>query len=648
MAIYFNGNIPRDPQAPQVNPAGPAPVSFADARPAETRPAPPIGEAQLKAAQDRLERYKEGKANYDARVIENEDWWKLRHWKNFRHNPRTFDNKMQSFNSHVVSAYLFNSIMNKHADAMDNFPEPSVLPRERSDEGAAKTLSSVLPVIMENCEFEQTYSSTWWDKLKNGCGIYGVFFNPKLYNGLGDVDIRRIDVLNFYWEPGVQNIQDSKDIFLLTLRDNDQLIAEHPELQGKLRESGLTQKQYHYDDHVDTSHKSIVVDWYYKVNHGAGDILHYAQWVDDVLLFASENDPAYEEGFYKHGKYPFVVDVLFEEKGTPAGFGYIDVMKSPQEYIDRLGGSIMDNALWAAKPRYFIKDTASINAEQFLDTTKQLVNVAGMNLNDDNIRPIETKELSGNTLSVLQFKVEELKETSGNRDFSQGTTSAGVTAGSAIAALQEAGGKGSRDMIKGAYRAYTAICQIVIELVRQFYDEPRAFRITGANGAPDYIEFNNSGMQSQVTKEFGMEFATKEPVFDIKVKAQKSNPYSRLSQNELALQFYQLGFFNPQLADQSLATIDMMDFEGKEKVRETIRNNGTMYEQLQQMTQTATQLATVLAQTTGETRPLQALQQQMGGGPAPAGGEVMQTGEQAPRTMADRAREQAADVASVR
>jgi len=619
-----------------------APVTMADVRPPVTVPSAHIGEAELKAAQDRLERYREGKANLDQRLIENEDWWKLRHWESFHRNPRTPEDKRQNYNSKPASAWLFNSIMMKHADAMDNAPEPSVLPRAMDDEAAAKTLSSVLPVILENAEFEATYASVWWDKLKNGSGCYGVFYNPKLLSGVGDVDVRRIDMLNFYWEPGVQDIQDSKDIFLLTLRDNDLLVAEHPELRDKLRESGLTHKEYHYDDHVDTSHKSIVVDWYYKVNQGGRDVLHYVQWVDDTILYASEDDSQYaESGWYAHGKYPFVIDCLFEEKGTPAGFGYIDVMRSPQEYIDRLSSAIQDNAIWSAKPRYFAKDGASINIDQFLDTTKQIVNVAGMNLNDDNLRPIDTKELSGNVLSVLQYKVDELKETSGNRDFSQGSTVSGVTAASAIAALQEAGSKGSRDMIKGSYRAFTQICNLIIELVRQFYDEPRAFRITGDNGSPKYIEFNNAGMQAQETTEFGLSFLTAEPVFDVKVKAQRSNPYSRTAQNELALQFYQLGFFNPQMTDQALATIDMMDFEGKEKVRETIRSNGTLYEQLMQAQQTNLQLAQLLAAQTGETRPLEALQQQMGVAPAqaPQASTTQQSGGSTYEKAAERAKE---------
>lgn len=638
-------------------PINETPISLADARPLNpVQTGPKFGIKELRSAQDTLEKYKAGKANYDEKVIENEDWWKLQHWRNFHHKLPTIENKEQNFNSKPVSAWLFNSIMMKHADAMDNFPEPAVLPRSMDDEDAAKQLSSVLPVIMENCHFEKTYSSNWWDKLKNGVGIYGVFYNPKLQNGLGDVDIRAIDVLNFFWEPGVQDIQDSKYIFLQTLRDNDQLEAEHPELAGKLRESGLTQKQYHYDDHVDVSNKSVVVDMYYKVNKGAGDILHYVQWVDDTVLYASEDDPKYaDEGFYRHGKYPFVLDVLFEEKGQPVGFGFIDIMRSPQEFIDRLSGGILDNAMWAAKPRYFIKDSASINAKQFLDTNRQLINVAGMNLSDDNLRPIETKELSGNVLAVLQAKIDELKETSGNRDFSQGTTTAGVTAASAIAALQEAGSKGSRDMCKGSYRAYTEICILVIELVRQFYDEPRTFRITGENGSPEYIEFDNAGMQAQQTNDFGLSFITKEPIFDIKVKAQRSNPYSRTAQNELALQFYQLGFFNPQLTDQALATIDMMDFEGKEKVRDTIRNNGTLFEQLQQMQQTAMQLAQLVAETTGEVRPLAALQQQMGMTAQPAGvqggipnGEEAVKGGTAGETRFIRAADRAKEATEVR
>ena len=213
-------------------------------------------------------------------------------------------------------------------------------------------------------------------------------------------------------------------------------------------------------------------------------------------------------------------------------------------------------------------------------------------------------------------------------------------------------------MIKGSYRAYTEVCKLAIELMRQFYDTPRTFRIVGEKGQQEFVEFNNASLQGQPMNIMGEDFRTKEPIFDVKVKAQRSNPYSRLSQNELALQFYNLGFFNPQLSDQALATIEMMDFEGKEKVRERIQTNGTMYEQLQQMQQTMGEMAQLLANTTGDTRILQAMQAQGGGGqplPQAEEGAVRETdrnsyGEPVRRgnSQADKMRERIQESAEVK
>ena len=559
-----------------------------------------IDATAIRTAHETLQKYMAGKQKLDQRIIDNEDWWKLQHWRNFHQNE--LDRKEQS-----TSAWLFNSIANKHADAMDSYPVPAVLPRALDDEDTAKTLSSILPAIFDNCNFEQIYSDNWWDKLKNGCAIYAVMWDQSKEHGQGDISIRGVDMLSFYWEPGIQDIQDSKNIFVLALADNDALEAQYPKLQGKLSGNSIDKKQYHYDDAVDTTGKSIVVDWYYKIQTETGPLVHYVKYVDETVLFASEDTPGYEDGIYDHGKYPFVLDVLYAEKGTPAGFGYVDICKSPQEYIDRLGMALLLNAEEAAQRRYFVKDGCQVNEEELLDIHKRVIHVAG-SPNDDNIRSFDTPELSAVYLSVLQDKVNELKETSANRDFNQGGTASGVTAASAITALQEAGNKTSRDLIKSSYRCYTQICIMVIDLMRQFYDISRTFRITGEQGTPKYVQFNNGGLKGGEKSVAGQDFRTKEPIFDVIPSAQKQNPYSKLSQNEMALQFYNAGFFNPQLADQVLQCIDMMDFDGKEKVRQGIQQNSTMYQQMQQLTQIATMAAQALAQK-GDSRVLMAMQQ---------------------------------------
>lgn len=524
-----------------------------------------------------LKKYKDGKSNLESRIVQNEEWYKMRHWDIIRNKKRVDDPE-------PASAWLFNSIANKHADAMDNFPSPNVLPREESDKESAESLSSILPVVLEHNNFEQTYSDAWWYKLKTGTAAYGVFWNTSLENGLGDVDIKKLDILNIFWEPGINDIQKSRNIFTVELVDNDILEQKYTNVAGKLYGGNITLSKYIYDDTVDTSEKSAVVDWYYKVEQNGRNVLHYCKFVNDFVLYASENDPTYSErGFYDHGEYPIIFDTLFVEEGTPAGFGYIDIMKDCQLYIDKLNQNILKNSLMATRPRFFAKDKQSINEDEFADWNKDFVHVSG-SLDDNNIRQIEVKPISPIYMNVLQMKIDELKETSGNRDFSQGSTSSGVTAASAISALQEAGSKLSRDMIKSSYRSFTRINYMVLELVRQFYDEPRAFRIIGKQGQQEFVQYDNSGIKpkSQGT-EFGVDMGYRRPVFDIVVTSQKASPFSKIAQNELAKELYQLQFFNPQMSDQVMIALDMMDFDGKDMVVQKISQNNSLFQMVQQM-----------------------------------------------------------------
>lgn len=542
-----------------------------------------IGKEEIAKATSILQEYKRGKANLERKVIENELWWKLRHWEIIRKEKE---------DTEPTSAWLFNSIANKHADAMDNYPEPNVLARALDDEEAAHQLSTVLPVILEQNNYEDVYSDVWWYKLKQGTGIKGVFWNPKKNNGLGDIDIKQCDILNLFWEPGIKDIQESRNLFHVSLVDNEVLKEQYPEYDFNGSPS-LDIAKYVYDDEVNTSDKSVVIDWYYKKHNGAKPVLHYVKYVNDQVLYASENTDEYvERGYYDHAIYPFVFDTLFVEEGTPCGFGYIDIMKNPQQYIDELNKIVLDNAFETGGTRWLVSDAAGVNDEDLKDPKKKVIRVP--NLREDTIREVRTSALDGSYTNLITQKIEELKETSGNRDFSQGSASNGVTAASAISALMEAGSKLSRDMISSAYRAFVKECYLCIELIRQFYDLPRTFRIAGGESYK-YVEFDNSNMQkkSQGTA-FNEDLGDRMPIFDIKISAAKKATYSRMAQNELAIQLFTMGVFNPQLADQALALLEIMDFDGKEKIIKKVQENETMYEQMIQMQQQMQQMAAVI------------------------------------------------------
>lgn len=558
----------------------------------------PISKPEIAEAYQTLMKYREGKASLERRLIENQQWYKLRQWEYLRRKQADKGTKQVE----PTSAWLLNSIANKHASAMDNFPAANILPREEGDKREAKMLSSILPVVLDQCGFEQTYSDVMDDKLETGTGVYGVFWDPSKHNGIGDIDIACVDLINLYWESGITDIQESRNVFFVHLEDNDILEQDHPELKNRLSNPTLDVSKYIYDDTVDTNGKSAVVDWYYKKRgEGGKTTLHFCQFIagQDEPLFATENDPDYAgRGWYDHGMYPFVFDRLFRCKGTPTGFGYVDVAKSAQEYIDRGDQAILQNMLFNARPRHFIREGGGVNEEEFADATKDFIHVNG-NLGQDSILPVGTNPLNQLYVQILSNKITELKETTGNRDVMTGGTTSGATAASAIAAMQEAGSRLDRDSNKGSYRAFREVILMAVELVRQFWDTPRWFRIIGESNTEQFVQYSNAGIVPQpqgemvdgVPTELGVEVGYRVPLFDIEVTAEKQSPYSKMAQNELALELYSAGFFAPDNADAALACLDMMDFDRKDFVMQKVERNGALLQRLMMMQQIAIQLA---------------------------------------------------------
>ena len=473
-----------------------------------------------------------------------------------------------------TSGWLVNCILSKHADAMDCYPEPTVLPREPGDREEAGKLTRILPVILKKNGFKRTYSSAWWYKLKSGCAVYGVFWDAGKLNGLGDISIRRMDLLNLFWEPGVTDIQDSPHFFSTELQDREALEERYPQAKGKADRGGWTLSRYLYDDAVDTSGKVLVVDWYYHTRENGRRVLQYCKFVGDTVLYATENDPDMRNrGWYDHGRYPFVFDVLFPEEGTPTGYGYVDLCKSPQKQIDLMNQAILKNTLASATPRFFVRSDGAVNENEYADWTRPFVHTNG-NLGSDSIAPIQTAGLDSVYVAILQSKIAEMKETAGNRDVANGGTAGGVTAATAIAALQEAGGKLSRNMIDDGYEAFSDVVTLCIELIRQFYSLPRQFRLLGVMGQEEFVSYDSRGLQPQAVDD-GVVSGYRVPEFDLEVSAQDENPYKTMEYNQLALQLFQMGFFRADMADQALRCLELMDFKNKDRLMSSILRGQT-------------------------------------------------------------------------
>lgn len=573
-----------------------------------------IGKEQLLEFTRILQEYKAGKARTEARIIASENWWKLRNTT--EEQKETAVGADGGFVSR--SGWLHNVIVSKHADAMESFPEPNILPREAGDKQEAKMLSAIIPCILEQNQFEDTYSKAMWQKMKTGTGLYKIVWDKNLLGGLGDIRVEQVNLLNVFWEPGVTDIQNSRYFFHTELMDKDLLREVYPELKDKLKGNTMVTARFLYDDAVKTDNKATVIEVYYHTYLQGRKVLQYCKYVEDQILFATENEPEMAlSGLYDHGRYPYVFDALYPIEGSPCGYGYVDICRNPQTEIDLLKTSMVKNAMVGAAPRYFSRADGSVNEAEFLDLSKPIVHVNSAS--EDALKQIGHNRLDGVYVNVLDRTIQELRETSGNTETSTGSIASGVTAASAIAALQEASGKGSRDSTQAAYRAYSRIVELCIELIRQFYTLPRQFRILGMQGTEEYVSYTNANLRPQPQgNAFGMDMGFRIPVFDIKISAQRRNVYTKVSQNEMAMQFFKMGFFNPQMVDQTLLCLEMMDFDGKEEIIHKVGRNGTVFQKLMQYLP----LALVGAQATGNLMAAQQIQmdaQQLMGGAMPVG-----------------------------
>ena len=615
---------------------------------------PKIGAEEVRKASAILQKYKDGKKRLEQKIIANEEFWKLRQWNYMNDGSKDFQ---------PASAWLWSCIQSRYSDAMDSYPTCNFQPRQADDKAEAKKLSSIVPIILEQNRYEDVYSDVVWYTLKHGGSVQGIFWDGSKHNGLGDISIKKIDFINLFWESGITDIQESQNLFNTEVVSNDLLEQRYPQCRGRLGAKNITLAKYLYDDNVDTTDKSVVVDWYYHTYVNGKKTLQYVKYVNDIVLYATENETKRpekiipdmetgipltipigesmaERGLYDHAMYPFVTMPLYPIEGSICGYGLTDIGRDTQIQIDKLNRAITKNAIIGATPRYFIKGDGTVNEDEYADLSKDFIHVEG-NIGEENIRPVDTMNLDSAYVNFLNQKIEELKYVTSNQDSNNGIAPSGVTAGSAISALQESAGKNARSSNKAFHRAFREVCYQIVELIRQFYDIPRTFRIMSESMQEEFVQFDNKGLEPQPQMMGGMDMGLRVPEFDIDVTTEKANPYKKMEMNELALNFYNMGFFNPQMTDQALACLNMMDFTKKEELMQKIQMNGTMQEMLLRYQQLALQYASMVSPQDGQQVAQMILSQGGQQMPQQMGGVVSLEGDTGEHPFNEKAREQA-------
>ena len=485
------------------------------------------------------------------RIKDNELIYRGDHWHDV---PMTDPNEPRP-----TTPVIQSTVENIRADLMDEMPEAVIKPEDIGDEATAKIMTEIIAQNLEAIDYEAEYDLCTHDLLVDGWCVQESGWDSTLHNGIGGAFIRHVSNMNFMTDPYCADIQKGRAVFKFDRLPKD-YFRQHYKKQYAFMQGDLETVN---DDHFkfsnpveprETDYYILLEAWFRFFENGRYRVHMVKLAGRQVLENSYLTKP---DGYFAHGMYPFAVTPLFAQKGTPFGVGIVDMFKNAQKYSDKLDQILLVNSLIASKPKLLVQK-GLCDVDDLRDYAKSVHEVEGAP--QAVAMWHDPPHLPSHVMAHAQTIRQSIKDESGSNDFSRGNVSSGVTAASAITALQEMSSKRSRTEAKRLQLGFKQCVRMMLEVEREFDRFPRMVTITNG-GEP---------VRVTVTERFYREntFGKSVPIeFNISIKTMRETRFTKLANNELMLQA--VNIFG-QSADP-VVIFEGMEFEGKEVLLEKLR-----------------------------------------------------------------------------
>lgn len=480
---------------------------------------------------------------------------------------------------------LFSTLESTLSDLMDYYPEATLLPQGPEDAQIADQLNLVVKAIHQKADYKPTYRDKTRELLVCGTSVEEIYWDNDLYNGLGDIRYRKIPVRNFMWDPLVKTVQDGRACFKFDFYHKSWFKQRWPDKD--VRPGGASgvdddDSGRSYANLVEKDGRILYVEYWYKEEIGGKTVVQMAKIGGGTLLEHSKDT---ETGYmYAHGLYPFIMEPLYAIDDCQYGFGLVDIFGDTQKYADEMDQIILKNARMASVPKVFVNEASGILDDDIRDWKKEIIK--GNRVGNEDVRWFETKPLPSQVLTMYNQKLQQIKEESGQNEFARGEGGKGVTAASAITALQEASNKRSRMIREQTHDTFKRHIRMTLEFIAEFYTEGRTIRLLN-----NEVTFRGDLMRYTVDNpETGTAEKGRIIDFDINIETQPQSPFQKMQFNEMMLQFAQLQVISPRTA------VSMMYFERKDEVLALAEQDDKTKQQIVEMQQIIEQQAAQLEQ----------------------------------------------------
>mgnify|MGYP001225733663 CR=1 FL=1 len=456
-----------------------------------------------------------------------------------------------------VTPIIQSTVENVKAELMDRVPEAVIAPESPRDAEVARVIEAIVKQNHDADGYVKEYRKLVHDLLVGGYCVQEVGYDNSLNGGLGGAFIRHVDSRSILFDPLAADAQESRAVFKISLKTREYLNARFPEQAPFLSADAFGTPDAVEDEILrgDRKDAMLFIEYWWRGYDAETDrsSVHMAQIAGNRVLTDSRD--VKPDGYFEHGLYPFVLTSLFVRKGSCLGLGFVDMFETQQRYADKLDQIVLKNALMASHNKLLVTESSGFDAEDLRDWSKEVHRGESLN----GVTWFSTPPLPAYVIGYIESIRESIKQESGANDFSRGMAAGGVTAASAISALQEMSNKRSRMIARMLHESFRDAVRLEIEVEREFNFFTRSVNVTVDKETREYT-FESAMLMRRAPGNALL------PVeFYISVKAQQETRYTAMSQNELVLRMLQAGMMRPEQA------VELMTFEGKDQLLKQLR-----------------------------------------------------------------------------
>lgn len=409
------------------------------------------------------------------------------------------------------------------SDIIDKPYSVDAMGQEPSDHMFADDVGHALTFVLDKNQFKNKIALSEHDRLELGTTVIKVYTDKEALNKRGLPTFEIISPANFFPDPkwtASYRLQECEFIIHAVPRPLSYIRRQFPDMGKYVKR----QVSWPYDPTLDiettktdevavsTSQKALLIECYMRDENGDIFCVHVA---NNIVLEDSREKNIVGKKLQRRNMFPFEAIICYPRRGTGWGMGDVEYLMPTQDLVNDMDDQIRMAARLMGNPQMVI---GLQGAGKGFDVRKW-TNKPGLRVPMRDVgafKQVEPIPVSPDIPARREKAFEEANIISGRPDVNRGQTPGqGVTAASAIIALQQAGQKTVIHKLEMLKQGWSRILELLYDEMVTNWDQAMWIRING--DSPDFKFIDTSKLSNvpimvpnlEATAENGMDTVKK-------------------------------------------------------------------------------------------------------------------------------------------